>query len=137
MSPDPNRVFELPMRRLVVQVTELERQPVRMLLQPIDIGVDARDEASEHALRIRPVRGPFAPDITAIEEQARRPVLFDEGRTKDFSQSAEAAPAPEVYLKQPVPGHDEALREEQVILAARVQMRNTPAIHQYLDRVLQ
>ncbi|MNV27435.1 hypothetical protein D3C71_1185850 [compost metagenome] len=74
------------------------------------------------------IAGEFGLHVAPEQEQARGAVLFDEARAKLLGHLAFTLPAPQVQLPQAVARGRETLREEQVILVLRIDMRDAVAV---------
>ena len=72
----------------------------------------------------RPLGGHVAPVLHA----ARRRVTFDEVEAQHFRQPPLRRAAPEIHLKEAILRLDEALREEQVVVVPRVDVRHAPTV---------
>jgi hypothetical protein len=134
MAANAHHVFRPPSCRCVAQLPEFERHALRVGLQEIDIGIDASGEGAGDTLRLAAVGLPFALHVAPVQEQAGRLVLRDVRRPQHFGQLPESAAAPQVYLEQAVARGIEALHENGVVLAARIDMRHAPLIDQDLGR---
>ncbi|MNL57532.1 hypothetical protein D3C87_1811060 [compost metagenome] len=101
---------------------------VRVGLYPIHIGVDAGGKRGQDGLAFGVIAGEFGLHVAPEQEQARGAVLFDEARAKLLGHLAFTLPAPQVQLPQAVARGGKALREEQVILVLRIDMRDAVAV---------
>ena len=134
MAANAHHVVGLPLLGLVVEVAELHRQARRAAGHQVDVGIDASHKARGDALCMRAVGLPFTLHVAAVQEQARRAVLFDEVLAEHRRQPAQPAPPPQIHLEQPVACGVEALREEHVVFAAGVDVRHAPGVDQNLHR---
>ncbi|MCY1232577.1 hypothetical protein D3C81_1379660 [compost metagenome] len=134
---DAHDVFGLPARGLVVELAELGRQQLRLLLGQRHIGVHAGDEGLGHALGVGTVGQPFAVHVAAEQHRARHAVAVGVGGAEVLRHLAEAALAPQVDLPQAVACRHEALHVEGVVKRAGVDMRHAPAVHQHCRGFLQ
>ena len=135
VAPDAHDVLGRPALRRVVERLELDGQRHDAALDELHVGVDPRREARGDGFGVGGIGVPLALDLAAGEEQARGAILLEVGRPECGREAAQSPPPPEVDLPQPVARRVEALEEERVVLALRVEVRNPPAIHEDLSRL--
>jgi hypothetical protein len=100
----------------------------------VDEGVDPLDEARADRPRVGRVGRPFGGHVAAIEKQPVGVILRQKAGAEIGGEQAEAALAPDVHAPQPVARRDKALREPQVRLALRADMRHAMGVDDHLDR---
>jgi len=83
------------------------------------------------------VAGKFSLQVAPVKEKPRRPVLLDEARAELFGHLAFAATAPQVQLPQSVARGGKPLREEQVMLVLRIDVRHAVLVAQDFHRLAQ
>ncbi len=126
-----------PLGRLIAELPELPRRAIRMRIEPVHVCIDAGDKALSDGLELarlaRTVDAPLAVHVAAIQEQPGRAVLLHERGTEDVGELSQAAASPQVDLEEPVTCGIDALGEEEVRLALRVDVRNTPPVDTNFD----
>ena len=136
VRPDPDDIVRGPAGRAVAEVAELPREAGRVRVEPVDVGVDPLDEPAARRLGVpgsrRARQLPLAGRVAPVEEEPCRPVLLDERRAEDLGELTEPPATPEVDLEEPVARRVEALHEEEVLLAPRVEVGDPPAVDQDL-----
>src|SRR5581483_7055669 len=105
-----------------------------MLLSFCDVGVNAFDESVDDFWPLGMVVRHLFDEIAAKPQQACADVTVDRLVPLDFGHSARHPSPPDFELKEPVAGGVVALGKEQIVLVLGVNVRDTPAIHQDLDR---
>ena len=93
-----------------------------------DPRVDAADECAGDGPGVGSVARPVGVDVSAILDAPRHDVALDEIRAEHLRQPALDGAAPEIHLKQPILRLDEPLREEQIVLVLRGDVRYAPAV---------
>ena len=134
MAPDAYRVFRRPGRRLIVQERELPGHEVRIFFCQFDIGIHASHISSRYSFGVGAICEPLRVHVTAVKEEACRPILLHKTRTEHFGQFPQASSPPDVELPQPIPGRVEPLNEKGVVLSSSVYVRNAPPVDQDLRR---
>ena len=87
-----------------------------------------RVKAPAIGLGVRPVTRPLAVDVAAELDAARHRIAFDEIPAEDLGQPALNRAPPEIHLKEAVLRLHEPLREEQIVLILRGNVRHAPAV---------
>ena len=87
-----------------------------------------RDERLGDRLHAGSVTRPVGSDVPVVLNAARHRIALDEVQPEHLRQPALRGPAPEVHLEQPVLRLHEALREKQIVLVPRVDVRHAPPI---------
>src|SRR5579859_8162146 len=80
-----------------------------------DVRVDARRECLQDRFRIRRIALKFRLRVAAIAQPARVRVARYGLRSEDLGEPSLPGAFPKLHLKQPVLGHDEALRKEEIV----------------------
>src|SRR4030095_15828833 len=93
-----------------------------------DPGVDPAGERVGNGLCVRPVTRPLAVDVAAELEASRHRIALDEIPAEDLRQPALNRAPPEIHLKEAILGLHEPLREEQIVLILRGNVRHAPAV---------
>ena len=134
MAADAQHILRLPVLGARAHDRKFGRQQLGLCPGEIDIGIDAINEAGADLLRLRAIAGIFGCHVAAIQEEPRRPVLFQIARAEIGSQQAKAALAPEVDLPEPVTGCVETLQEPEISERRCRQVGNAPFVDQNLGR---
>ncbi len=117
--------------RRVAQQRELDRQAAAMGGEE---GVDALAIGLEDAARLGVEQRPVALGGAAEAEREHQPVGAAQRRSQQLREPAVAHPAVELHLPETVLGVHVALRKEEVVLVAGIDLRHAPAVPQHLDR---
>src|SRR5450631_2969256 len=102
-----------------------------------DVRVDSRRERLQDRFRIRRVAPKFRLHVAAIAQPSRIQVACHRLRPEYLGESSLSRALPELHLKQPILGHDKALRKEKIVAVPGIDVRNTPAIPLNAHRLLQ
>ena len=106
--------------------------------EPVDAGVDSGHEALGHSPHPRTVARPLQVEVPAISghETGETVALHPFGSQK-LGQASLGLAAPQLHLEEAVLRLHEPLGEEEVVLAAGIDVRNAPAVADHLDLALE
>ena len=76
-------------------------------------------------------------EVPAELEEAGSDVPLELPRAQDLGHRARRLPAPQLELEEPVTGGVPALGEEQIMFGLGVDVRDPPAVHEDLDRLVE
>ena len=117
------------------QDAELDRQPGRLALGPLDVGVDPPDERPDDRGAAGMVMVQLPGHLAAERQQPGPDVAGQRPGPLDLRHRPGRPPPPELELEQPIAGGVVPLRQEQVVLVPGVDVRDPPAVAHDLHRL--
>ena len=112
---------------------KLDREPVPVLL---DVRIHTLGVRREDPPGVGVVVRPLAVvEGSPKHHQARAPVVGERFRSEDFREAALVPAPPHLHLPEPVLRHDVALRAEEIVIVAGVDVRDPPLVADDLHRL--
>src|SRR5579871_2031895 len=108
-----------------------------MLARALDVGIDAIDEGLNDGRTVGVIPIELLRDIAPIAEQAIADIALELAPPEDLRDGAGGLPSPDLELEQSIRSDVVALREEQVVLAVRIDVGDAEPVSQDLDRLLE
>jgi hypothetical protein len=98
-----------------------------------DVGVHALRERLDDLACVGRVVGVLGVHVAAVLEQAGNSVASHRRRPEHLGEAAVALTAPHLHLEEPILGDDVTLRDEEVVLGLRIDVRHAPTVAAHLD----
>src|SRR5215831_18543431 len=118
---------------LGAQQPKLERQLRRIALGLGDVRIDAVDECANDRWPVGMIVGKLGLHVAAELEQSRTDVARELARAEQLGDGAGRLAPPQLELEEPVRGRDVPLREKQIVLVLRVDVRDAVSVAENLD----
>ena len=112
--------------------TQLGRDQRGVVRRLVHVGVDALDKCTDNGCAVRMIAREFGGQAAAVLEEARSLVTREFAPADDLRHGARRLTPPHFELEGAVACGRVALREEEVVLVCRVDVRNAPAVAEYL-----
>jgi hypothetical protein len=130
-----NHDLRCPVSGFDAEQIELDGQERGIFLCVVDISVDSPDKGCDDFFSVRMVVIHLLPYVHTGFEEASADVFFESFRPEDLCESASGLPSPDFKLEEAVSGHIESLREKEVFLVLRIDVRDPPSVLDDLDRL--